>query len=133
MNSSQGCLTIKVVVLFCTSLTILFIWSHKTRFLEQLKFDFSNYPTFRPFSSSLARHRIPKWWKEAKLGIFVHWGVYSVPGFAPTDETPPELLRTGKISQFEKMKGMPYAEWYKILIIQCHVPYVFTIFQNSET
>ena len=21
-----------------------------------------------------------KWWKEAKFGMFIHWGVYSVPG-----------------------------------------------------
>ena len=26
----------------------------------------------------------PQWWKEAKFGIFIHWGVYSVPAFAPT-------------------------------------------------
>lgn len=26
----------------------------------------------------------PQWWKDAKFGIFVHWGVYSVPAFAPT-------------------------------------------------
>ena len=26
----------------------------------------------------------PQWWKDAKFGIFIHWGVYSVPAFAPT-------------------------------------------------
>ena len=26
----------------------------------------------------------PQWWKDAKFGVFVHWGVYSVPAFAPT-------------------------------------------------
>ena len=26
----------------------------------------------------------PQWWKDAKFGIFVHWGIYSVPAFAPT-------------------------------------------------
>ena len=33
----------------------------------------------------------PQWWSDAKFGIFIHWGVYSVPAFAPKGE---------------------YAEWY---------------------
>lgn len=33
----------------------------------------------------------PQWWKDAKFGIFIHWGVYSVPAFS----------RVGD-----------YAEWY---------------------
>ena len=24
----------------------------------------------------------PQWWKDAKFGIFIHWGVYSVPAYA---------------------------------------------------
>jgi len=36
---------------------------------------------------SLASHLAPGWWKDAKLGIFIHWGLYSVPGFAPTKFT----------------------------------------------
>jgi len=28
---------------------------------------------------------IPRWWQEAKFGIFIHWGVYAVPAYAPTD------------------------------------------------
>lgn len=30
---------------------------------------------------SLAHHRIPKWFTQGKFGIFIHWGVYSVPAF----------------------------------------------------
>ena len=30
---------------------------------------------------SLAAHQTPAWFKEAKFGIFIHWGVYSVPAF----------------------------------------------------
>lgn len=33
---------------------------------------------------SLSDRPCPQWWKDAKFGIFVHWGVYSVPAFAPT-------------------------------------------------
>lgn len=30
---------------------------------------------------SLHDYPVPKWYKEAKFGIFIHWGVYSVPAF----------------------------------------------------
>ena len=32
--------------------------------------------------SSLSGHKIPDWYYEAKLGIFIHWGIYSVPAYA---------------------------------------------------
>ena len=37
---------------------------------------------FEPTWESLAQYAVPPWFKDAKLGIFIHWGVYSVPGFA---------------------------------------------------
>jgi alpha-L-fucosidase len=30
---------------------------------------------------SLENYKIPEWYEDAKFGIFVHWGVYSVPAF----------------------------------------------------
>ena len=65
-------------------------------------------------AEGLSKHEIPEWWRDAKLGIFIHWGVYSVPGYAPVDETEPENLRnlTNSEGQLIKMRGMPYAEWY---------------------
>lgn len=30
---------------------------------------------------SLENYKIPDWYQDAKFGIFIHWGVYSVPGF----------------------------------------------------
>jgi alpha-L-fucosidase len=32
--------------------------------------------------TSLAAYRAPDWFRDAKFGIFLHWGVYSVPAFA---------------------------------------------------
>ena len=62
----------------------------------------------------LESHGVPKWWSDTKLGIFIHYGVYSVPGYAPLNETNPENLqdKSAADAQFIKMKGMPYAEWY---------------------
>jgi alpha-L-fucosidase len=37
---------------------------------------------FHPDWNSLAAYRAPDWFRDAKFGIFLHWGVYSVPAFA---------------------------------------------------
>ncbi len=61
---------------------------------------------FRPDWESLREHRLPPWYDEAKLGIFIHWGLYSVPAFAPPTG---EL---GAIPDTEWFLRNPYAEWY---------------------
>ena len=37
---------------------------------------------YQPTADSLNRHTTPEWYADAKLGIFIHWGLYSVPGYA---------------------------------------------------
>jgi alpha-L-fucosidase len=37
---------------------------------------------FRPDWESLGSYKTPDWYQDAKFGIFIHWGVYSVPAFA---------------------------------------------------
>lgn len=46
---------------------------------------------------SLDARPVPQWWTDAKFGIFVHWGPYAVPAYAPTGP-----------GQF----GVGYSEWY---------------------
>ena len=36
---------------------------------------------FRPDWQSLRDYKVPDWYRDAKFGIFIHWGVYSVPAF----------------------------------------------------
>ena len=36
---------------------------------------------FRPSWDSLGAYRVPEWYRDAKFGIFIHWGVFSVPAF----------------------------------------------------
>jgi len=36
---------------------------------------------FQPTWESLSNYRVPDWFRDAKFGIFIHWGVYSVPAF----------------------------------------------------
>jgi alpha-L-fucosidase len=63
---------------------------------------------FLPTEESLARHRVPSWYMNAKLGIFIHWGIYSVPGYAPREA---REFRTEEIGA-EQKRVNPYAEWY---------------------
>lgn len=61
---------------------------------------------FEPKFASLEKHEVPTWFEDAKPGIFVHWGIYSVPAFAPPSE------QLGKHPETEFFKKNPYAEWY---------------------
>lgn len=36
---------------------------------------------FKDDWASLSAYQVPQWYKNAKFGIFIHWGVYSVPAF----------------------------------------------------
>lgn len=36
---------------------------------------------FKPTWESLESYEVPQWYIDAKFGIFIHWGVYSVPAF----------------------------------------------------
>ena len=36
---------------------------------------------FHPDWKSLGQYRVPEWFKDAKFGIFMHWGVQSVPAY----------------------------------------------------
>ncbi|WP_227377662.1 alpha-L-fucosidase [Haladaptatus halobius] len=55
---------------------------------------------YKPTWESLDTHALPKWFRDAKLGIFIHWGIYSVPAWAPTD------------AEIAGENASPYAEWY---------------------
>jgi alpha-L-fucosidase len=45
--------------------------------------DSTNYQgPFRPDWESLQKYEVPEWYRDAKFGIFIHWGVYSVPAFS---------------------------------------------------
>ena len=61
---------------------------------------------YEPTVESLDQHPLPQWYAEAKLGIFIHWGLYSVPGWAPLSH--PEHDFTNE----DYIKNNPYAEWY---------------------
>jgi alpha-L-fucosidase len=53
---------------------------------------------YKPNWESIDKRPVPAWFTDAKFGIFIHWGVYSVPSWAPAD---------APIGIYAK-----YAEWY---------------------
>jgi alpha-L-fucosidase len=61
---------------------------------------------YDPTIESLNRHALPQWYADGKLGIFVHWGLYSVPGWAPTVHSEHDFTSQDYITH------NPYAEWY---------------------
>ena len=61
---------------------------------------------FQPTWESIRAHEVPEWFHNAKLGIFIHWGLYSVPAWA----TPVGEL--GKVDWNKWFANNPYAEWY---------------------
>lgn len=52
---------------------------------------------------SLCEYRVPKWYEDAKFGIFVHWGVYSVPAFG--NEWYPRHMYLEGTPEFEHHKA----------------------------
>jgi len=56
---------------------------------------------YQPTWESLDQRPIPAWFQQAKFGIFVHWGVYSVPAWRPLSD---KLYAS-------------YAEWYYARVI----------------
>lgn len=54
---------------------------------------------YEPNWASIDSRAVPAWFEDAKFGIFIHWGVFSVPAYSPT-------ARDG-VGVYDR-----YAEWY---------------------
>src|ERR1700730_2549584 len=54
--------------------------SQRTALLTEVRRQDSDGP-YRADWQSLQKYEVPDWYKDAKFGIFIHWGVYSVPAF----------------------------------------------------
>ena len=55
--------------------------------------------TYQPTWESIDSRPVPTWFEDAKFGIFIHWGLFSVPAYSPT--------KRDKVGVYEQ-----YAEWY---------------------
>jgi alpha-L-fucosidase len=55
----------------------------------------THYGPYTPDLSSIRQHECPEWFRDAKFGMFMDWGLYSVAGWAPKTE-----------------RGAMYPDWY---------------------
>ena len=63
--------------------------------------DTAETPDYQPTADSVDTHPVPDWFDQAKFGIFIHWGAYSVPAWGPRGS---------------------YAEWYGSYMNQRNSP-----------
>jgi alpha-L-fucosidase len=66
--------------------------------------------TYEPTWESVATHAVPDWYGGAKLGVFLHWGLYSVPAWASRVPDIQTILR--RHGPAWMLRNNPYAEWY---------------------
>jgi alpha-L-fucosidase len=77
---------------------------------------------YAPTVESLATHPLPAWFDDAKLGIMIHWGIFTIPAWAETVLDPGEWLCCGKLIEppdygREFFTHIPYVEWYPNTIL----------------
>ena len=66
-------------------------------------------PEQQQIVDTLNQREPPAWFDEAKFGIFIHWGPFAVPAFAPTEGTVNDAL----VNHFDDWAlHIPYSEWY---------------------
>jgi alpha-L-fucosidase len=106
---------------------------------------------YRPDWETLRNHEIPQWFKDAKFGIFIGWGVYAVPGavnewyphnmYKPGDPAHEDFVkRFGSIDQGAGYKdfipkfraeGFDPQDWVK-LFKQAGARYVIPIAEHHD-
>jgi len=105
---------------------------------------------FRADWESLRNYQVPEWYKDAKFGIFIHWGVYSVPAFGSewypremyisgSEESKHELAVYGPLDSFgykdfiprfkaEKFDPLAWARLFK----EAGAKYVVPVFEHHD-
>ncbi len=105
---------------------------------------------FRPDWNSLSQYKVPEWYRDAKFGIFIHWGVYSVPAFgsewyprrmylAGTEENAHQVSTYGPLTKFGYKDFIPMFKaqnfdpqaWSK-LFKESGARYVVPVFEHHD-
>ncbi|TVQ26829.1 MAG: hypothetical protein EA383_04325 [Spirochaetaceae bacterium] len=69
--------------------------------------------------NSIRKHELPQWFRDAKFGIYAHWGIYSVPGCGPNGTWYPYNMYRPGTPQYEhhcRTYGPPTKFGYKDFI-----------------
>src|SRR5690625_1292601 len=70
-----------------------------------IRFDDRHGPADAAPATAYPELAVPDWYRDAKLGIFVHWGLYSVPAWA-------DVLDRSDVTAENAYARHQYAEWY---------------------
>jgi len=70
-----------------------------------ISFDDRHGPADAAPASAYPDLTVPDWYRDAKLGMFVHWGLYSVPAWA-------DVLDRSDVTAETAYARHQYAEWY---------------------
>ena len=105
---------------------------------------------YRADWESLCSYQVPDWYKDAKFGIFIHWGVYSVPAFGSewypremyqegSAENKHQLATYGPLTQFGYKDFIPRftaanfdAEKWAALFQEAGAKYVVPVFEHHD-
>lgn len=92
---------------------------------------------FRPDWESLARYQAPEWYRDAKFGIFIHWGVYSVPAFG-SEWYPREMYLEGSpinkhhVATYGPLTSFGYKDFIPMFKAEKFDPQAWaTLFKNA--
>lgn len=61
---------------------------------------------------NIHRQDPPNWFKKSDFGIFIHWGVATIPAYAPVD-VPDYGEMASKMPPKYMFTNIPYVEWYE--------------------
>ena len=105
---------------------------------------------YRADWQSLQKYEVPDWYKDAKFGIFIHWGLYSVPAFGSewyprnmyrqgSDENKHHLSTYGPLTKFGYKDFIPMfraehfdpAAWAR-LFKEAGAKYVVPVFEHHD-
>ena len=105
---------------------------------------------YHPDWRSLEKYQVPEWYKDAKFGIFIHWGVYSVPAFGDewyprnmyregSEEYKHHLATYGPLSEFGYKDFIPMfkaekfdpQQWVQ-LFQEAGAKYVVPVFEHHD-
>lgn len=67
-------------------------------------------PSAMPTWEQLRARPYPEWFRDAKLGIFIHWGVYSVPAYGEKEQYGEWFLRGLDVG--DTLRTRVLREWY---------------------
>ncbi len=83
------------------------IWLYSCNQAGDTQSQQANQTPYEPTWESLQTYEVPEWFKDAKFGIYTHWGVYSVPAWE--NEWYPRLM----YSRNDRRRGSKFYDHHK--------------------